>query len=541
MAAFEGALPGSNPPFTVRIEIVDWDFIKYPRIELISNPDGFRPHVDELGGLCYMGSGAVVFNRHTPLENLKYCIEAAARELNRQASQNYLYEESRYEFVRYWSGGIDFALLGSISPTKRLHPTMLGFIGKDQFIVSDDQNEIAKIRNAILVGRSKQESDTRTIPAWVISLEVAPWLDQRGPPNNWGQLWAWIDMVDPRGGHCLRSLVDRRDFAESDMGVIVFRHAEKFFGVVTCISLDVRETRALTKLKRGAPSALASYLKDHAGTRIQVMTFEVMEVNSDFIHRRNLGLTESLGGKKIHMVGAGAVGGFLAQQLSRLGAGTNGGELRIIDPDILGSENVGRHLLGIDSLLRQKATAVADLLTRQFPMSCIVGEAADALRVPDLFDCDLLIDATGEEALSLVLNELHQERMASNAATSPMLFCWVLANGEVVQALLSDGGKHACYDCLNIPGRDGLERQRFPVLKTFPDTQFIGCHSMRPYAVTAPSAAAALAAQMVADWNSGHPKPRFRTLYLGRGDNLYNIKNDADPERLSRCATCSET
>lgn len=83
-------------------------------------------------------------------------------------------------------------------------------------------------------------------------------------------------------------------------------------------------------------------------------------------------------------------------------------------------------------------------LTRQFPMSRIVAEVADARHVPDLFDCDMTIDATGEEALSLVLNEMHQERKVSGAATPPMLFAWVLGNGEVVQCLLSDGGNHAC-------------------------------------------------------------------------------------------------
>jgi hypothetical protein len=540
LIAFEGVLPDTASPFTVRIEIVDWDFVKYPRIELLSDPEGFRPHVDELGCLCYLGPGAVVFDRHQPLENFKHCLAAAARELNRQASLDYRHEESRYEFVRYWSGGA-YTLLGTIHPLKRLHPTKVGFIGNEQFIVADDPSEIAKIRTSILHGRGKKDVDERIYPAWVITLDVDPWLGRNGPPDTWGKLWAWIETVDPRGADCLRALADRRDFAETDRGIIVFRHDTKFFGAFTGIPQDIRETRALMKFKRGAPSALAGYLKNHAGARIEILTFEVMEVGSDFLHRRNLGMAESLGGKKIHLVGAGAIGGFLAQQLSRLGAGANGGELRVIDPDILGSENIGRHLLGIDSLLRRKATAVADFLTRQFPMSRIVAEVADARHVTDLFDCDLIIEATGEEALSLVLNEMHQERLASGGLTPPMLFAWVLGNGEVVQCLLSDGGNRACYDCLNLPDRDGLERQRFPVLKATPDTKFIGCHTMRPYAVTAPAAAAALAAQMVADWKDGRPKPRFRTLYLGRGDHLHNIKSEADPERLAGCATCSKT
>lgn len=538
--AFEGLLPDTGSPFPIRIEIIDWDFIKYPRIELLSDPEAFRPHVDEQRCLCYLGPGAVVFDRQQPLDNLKYCLAAAAQELNRQASLDYRHEESRYEFVRYWSDGF-YSLLGTIHPAKQLHSTKAGFIGKEQFIVSDDPSEIGNIRSAILRGHGLNEGNNRIIPAWVITLDSDPWLDRSGPPKTWGQLWAWIGMVDPRGADRLRSVVDSRDFAESDMCVIVFCHESKFFGALSYIPEEARESRALVKFRRRAPSVLANYLKNHAGAALNIITFEVMEVGSDFIHRRNLGMAGSLAGLRIHLVGAGAIGGFLGQQLSRMGAGASGGELRIIDPDRLGSENIGRHLLGIDSLLQMKATAVANSLVRQFPMSSICGQVEDARSVKDLFDCDLLVDATGEEALSLVLNEMHQERLSTNCSTPPMLFAWVLANGEVVQCLLSDGGNHACYDCLNLPDRDGLDRQRFPLMKALPETKFIGCHTMRPYAVTAPTTAAALATQMIADWKGGHPKPRFRTLYLGRGDHLYNIKNDADPDRLAGCMTCSRT
>ena len=541
LVAFEGPLPGTTPPIPIRIEILDWDFIKYPRIMLLADPEEFRPHVDGLGCLCYLGPGAVVFDRLQPLDNLEHCLSVAAQELTRQGSPDYRHAESRYEFARYWSGGV-YRLLGTIRPAKPLHRTQFGFIGERQFLVSDDLDEISKIRRAILQEKDKTHWGDQVYPAWVITLRVDPWLDRNGPPDTWAKLWSWIDMVDPRGAARLRSVVDGRDFAKSDLGVIVFRYATKFFGVMTSIPPEIRESRALVKFQRGAASAIGDYLRNCAGSRIEVITFEAMEVGEEFIYRRNLQTPHSLGGLKVHLVGAGAIGGFLAQLLTRLGAGTAGGELRIVDPEILGSENVGRHLLGIDALLQSKAMAVADFLTRQFPMSNIQGEFADALQVPNLFDCDLLIDATGEEALSLVLNEMHREHLVTNPAATPtMLFSWVLGNGEVVQCLLSDGGNHACYDCLNLPDREGLERQRFPILKERPETKLIGCHTMRPYAVTAPTTAAALAAQMIADWKDGRPEPRFRTLYLSRGSSLHNIKGEADPERLSGCLTCSRT
>lgn len=538
MVAFEGYLPETVTPTHVRIEIVDWDFVDYPRIEILSDSESFRPHVDEHGRLCYLSPGAVVFDRQQPLENLKHCLAAAARELNRQVASAYRDDESRYEFVRYWSGGF-YILLGAIRPTKRLHKAHTSFIRNQHIIIADDLEEIGKIRNAMLPGGMQQDHSARCIPAWVITLDVDPWLDRRGAPNTWRDLWTWIELVDSRAADCLRSVVGSREFAENDPAVILFRHESKVIGFHSSIPKNLRDTRSLAKLKRRAPSALAPCLRSHAGAHLPIQRFEVMEMGADFIHRRNLGMDSSLAGLKVHIVGAGAIGGFLAQHLSRLGAGASGGELRIIDPDTLGSENIGRHLLGIDALSHKKAVAVADFLSRQLPMSNIRGVVADARGVEDLFACDLLVDATGEEALSLVLNEMHQEYIASNSTAPPMLFAWVLGNGEVVQCLLSDGGDHACYDCLHLPLRDGLDRHRFPVLKQLPETKAIGCHTMRPYAIAAPTAAAALASQMIADWKHGHSAPRFRTLYLGRGDHLFNIRGEADPKRLTRCATCS--
>jgi hypothetical protein len=535
--AFEGILPKTQCPFRVRIVILDWDFIDYPRIELLDHPDGFRPHVDGQGGLCYVSSGSIVFDRQQPVANLEHCLTLAAEELERQANPDYRQDESRYEFIRYWSD-IGCCMRGTVSPQARLHRTNLAFIEEEnRLIISDLSSEIAKIQQVIT---QKQESAAATtFPAWVISLDQDPWLDRHGPPGNWGELWKWINMIDPRSADSLYSLVSMKEFAETALGVIVFRYGSKWFGVWTKIDLEIRQTRALAKQKRGGRSSLDKYLKEGRGTDIKVITFSTIELTQTFIHGRNLAGGDGLSGVRIHLVGGGAIGGFLAQQLSRLGAGAGDGELRIIDQDYLSTENLGRHVLGVDMLLKPKATALAEFLIRQFPMANIKGDEEDARRVPDLFECDLLIDATGEEALSLVLNEIHQERLQAGACSPAMLFVWVLGNGEVVQGLLSDGGNHACYDCLNLPDGDELTRQRFRVLKQLPETRFVGCHAMRPYAVTAPVTAAALAAQMAIDWKTGNPKPRFRTQYLTRGAHLFNLKSDSDPERLGKCRTCS--
>lgn len=538
LVSFEGILKVKSQGFRIRVDIPDWDFVDYPNIYLLDEPDTFRPHVNQLGCICYLAGGSIIFDRHRPVGNLQQCLAKAAEELEHQTVFGYRHNESRYEFIRYWADDWT-CLLGTVRPKNSIHPTTMSIISGVRKLLSDNAEETKKIKSILKRELPKIDKDDDSFPAWVITLEMDPWLDRRGTPKTWRDLWGWLQMVDERAYHRLISLANSNAFAEASLCAIVFRHGSKWFGVHTVIPKEVRKQWGMDKLKRGGHSGLANYLRNARGGGIKLLPFTTTDVTEVFLHGRNLPDQQGLGCLRVHLVGAGAIGSFLAQQLIRLGAGTEGGELRIIDSQYLSSENLGRHVLGMDFLLHPKATAMVTFLRRQFPLANIIDIMDDARQVSDLFDCDLLIDATGEEALSLVLNEQHQERMISGVKSPAMLFTWVLANGEVVQALLSDGGNHACYDCLHLPDGDEIERQRFRIIKKLPETRFIGCHTMRPYATTAPATAAALAAQMASDWKAGNPSPRFRTLYLGHGTHLHYPKSDSDPDRLAKCGTCS--
>jgi len=538
LVSFEGLLKVKSQSFRIRVDIPDWDFVDYPEIYLLDEAEAFRPHVNQLGGICYLAGGSIIFDRYRPVGSLQHCLKLAAEELERQSTIGYRHDESKYEFIRYWAEDWS-CLLGTVRPEKGIHSTTMSVISGVRRLFSDSAEEIEKI--GLIIKRELAPTDKKDdlCPAWVITLEMDPWLDQRGPPKTWMDLWSWLQMVDERAYQRLMCLVNSKAFAEAALCAILFRYESKWFGVNATISVEIRKQWALDKLKRGGRSGLSNYLRNVRGGAIKVLPFTTTDVTEPFLHGRNLGSQQGLGGLRIHLVGAGAVGSFLAQQLVRLGAGTEGGEFRIIDTQYLSSENLGRHVLGLDFLFQMKASAMATFLMRQFPLANLVGIDVDARKVSNLFDCDLLIDATGEEALSLVLNEQHQELIKSGVNTPAMIFTWVLANGEVVQALLSDGGNHACYDCLHLPEGDEIERQRFRILKKLPETRFVGCHTMRPYATTAPATAASLAAQMASDWKAGNPSPRYRTLYLGHGSHLHSPKSDSDPDRLAKCVTCS--
>jgi len=104
-------------------------------------------------------------------------------------------------------------------------------------------------------------------------------------------------------------------------------------------------------------------------------------------------LSRRLKDRRITLVGCGAIGGYLAQALLKLGAGSGTGSLTLIDPDELGPGNLGRHFLGMDSLYKPKAVALRETLIRQFPHARIDPEPRRAAYPSDIAG-DLVIDAT---------------------------------------------------------------------------------------------------------------------------------------------------
>jgi len=531
--AYVGTLPDTTVPWHIRLEIVDWDFIDYPRIELLSAPEGFMPHVDEDRCLCYLASGSLILPRNDPVGSLRRCLIAAAQELDRQAKSGYTETESQYEFSRYWSGS-NPALIGTVGTSERAKKTTGWILPSGRLLISDDRDEVVRLYQSF-TNDDAGEKKPSCIPAWVIPMSRAPWLTQAGPPSTWQELWDWLAQVDQSACDRLFNVVGRDEFVKARDAAIVFHHDSTWFGFRSAIP----STTATAFTPR--PERLAVHLRDGKGKRLKISRFQLFEVGPEYIHGRNLAGDASLAGLTIHLVGAGAIGGFLAEALVRLGAGSGGGKLKIIDPDILGPGNLGRHSLGLDHLFEPKTEALAIDLKRQFPHANVVPLEGDARTIKHLFVADLIVDATGEEALSLVLNEEHQTVLRSGKHSAPMLFVWVLGNGEVVQALLSDGGQRACFECLTIHHPGAVPKKRYEILKEQPTQTRIGCDVVRPYAVSAPMTAAALASQMIADWKTGRPSPRFRSLFLNRGDHLYDRDPDGDPKHLSGCPTCGTT
>ncbi|MCP1560159.1 hypothetical protein E4V01_01525 [Methylorubrum sp. Q1] len=268
----------------------------------------------------------------------------------------------------------------------------------------------------------------------------------------------------------------------------------------------------------------------------QLERFVGVRSDAGYLFSRNLGSMINLTDKRILLIGCGTIGGFLAQQLAQCGAGAGQGYLSLVDSDVLSTGNLGRHLLGVPYLGRNKAEACAEFLLEQLPPLAIESYAGNVLTQKLSWDrYDLVIDATGEEALSLALNE---HAVQSRPSSPPHLFVWLLGNGAIAQCLMTGEPERACLKCLK-PELAGPPRYRAlrpgSSLETISN---LGCGDAEyiPFPVSRSVAAAALACELTIDWVNGNAGNRFRSLTLD-SRRAFQVQNGS-PTYLNACPAC---
>jgi molybdopterin/thiamine biosynthesis adenylyltransferase len=528
--AFRGELTCRGHAVRMRLEISDWDFVSYPRVVLEFVPDalkGFRPHVMSDGGLCYYAKGAIVLNRFKPAEAIARCLVRAQETLEDLADGREFRFGAADEFDYYWNQG--WVYTGRIDPKKkRARLVYVEGNGREFYILSQGGDEAQWLARAV-GARVVHQAE---VPVWLIETQQHPSVDAaQGLPKTIKDTLDWVKRWDEISFQRLISALETKDYLEYDTVAFVFASPVGLFGFFLELDKTHRES-----YKR-KPARYRQYLYSK-GARTPVRRLYGVDVSAEFVHSRNIEGT-SLIGKKVAVVGCGAIGGYAAHALIRLGAGVgHGGRLSLVDPESIEPGNLGRHILGFAALGMGKADALKNELSAQFPYAQLRMLKQDVRSWHGLFDEDLVVDATGEESLSIAMAGTHQQRTHGHGA-SPLLHVWVAGNGEAVQALLVDGKKGGCYRCMWVDDPDKGMVDRIPLLKKRPATRFVGCQSVTLFPVSAAMSAAALASDMIIDWVAGNPSPRFRTRTRENAD-TFRVKNQ-DLAKRERCPACSRT
>jgi molybdopterin/thiamine biosynthesis adenylyltransferase len=524
---FDGELQCAKGPVKVRLAISDWEFTSYPALIILERPPflpALTPHVSGDGFQCYFVQGRVVLDRYRPDHAIWQCVEQAQRELDHlSSSPRYREREFEQEFGANWEIG-QLPLPAPVLLADVVGSGVVPCFGIDvdnglYVIAASDEAQV----KALAQGRGWPDPRRMKIGAYIVRSINSPTLPSERLPKTIADVFGWIRSWDPSAMKQIHTVLGQREWLGFKAIQFLIDSPAGWCGFF----FELSANRKLMHQRK--PSGYRQYLYSK-GNELPITRVSVRQINPDFIHNRNL-LFPSLKDRRITLIGCGAIGGYLAQALVKLGAGSGTGSLTLVDPDRLGPGNLGRHLLGMDGLYKNKAVALKEALARQFPHANIVAEPRSATYPSDIAG-DLVIDATGEEAVSEAINA---NRRSTSVEGVPVLHTWIVGNGECVQALWVDQRKYACFRCMR--RNDPARSKRFPVVDHDPEIRVVGCNAYTPYAVSSPMSASALAIDMIIDWLKGDVSPRFRTRSI-EGAKVRSIKNQ-NLKPLEECPGCA--
>ena len=430
---FEGVLKAKGGDIEVSISVADWNFLTYPQIRVLNPPADLPPllpHVDSDNCLCYFSPGSVVLDRYDPAGAVLQCLAQATSVLGDiRTKPEYRLGDIQDEFLNHWLGakGDSLALvhLGTISPqTTRSRYFSFGAEDTPLCVVSDDSDEANKLSVA-MTGLAAKPLE---MPFWIFDTDKVPIVPELIPMTV-KELFIWLKAWDSRMFNALQRVLEKEpDYLKFKSAQFAVRFPGGWLGFGFLLNVLKRAT---------GPRALSLYKQYLHGTggKTPIFKLNLIEMGPEFVHSRNL-TYQDLSGKHVMVIGCGAIGSFLAESLVRLGAGAGGGELKLVDGDTLKPENLGRHALGYASLFKMKASELARDLVSKFPLAKVVPVDQHVTEDTSFGRSRLVIDATGEEAVSEMLNAIRLERGAN---APPLLHVRVRGNGECVQTFWAEG------------------------------------------------------------------------------------------------------
>lgn len=521
---YAGVLHCAGLDVPVHLDITDKEFTTLPRIKLIERPAGLPAVCSHLGDdnvLCYASAKTAHIDIHRAPGQILDCISKAENVLSRLLAGDPL-EDTRDEFSAYWRA--ELPMLVDLPANRRTGTAWKIKFGNGQehWILGIDESAT----------RAKYERTGGAVlsegaPVFVLDSDVPPSVPaERWPPKTTGDIAVWLNKGDKATLKALGEALKGLHRLHENRVLIVVRNKWAWFGFSVTFDRTLRSKH--TSAKDWLHHVLWARRAQTSITRLSPV-----RIDQSYLISRNLSgeqlAEKSLEQKRIILAGCGAIGGYLAEMLVRAGAGSGSGRLILVDPEPLVPGNLGRHVLGVQDIYRNKAEAVRDLVCARFPGATVIA-IKDDVRNVSFKNADLLINATGEEALS---NALNLRFLAGKLP--PVLYSWIKGPGTATQALLVDSKTQGCFRCLR--NVDGTERYS-PLLKPV-DSAVMGhgCDDYYvPFSAAASMQAAALAGQLVLDWANGRATPRLRTRAISY-DNLREVK-DKDLTRASGCPAC---
>lgn len=224
----------------------------------------------------------------------------------------------------------------------------------------------------------------------------------------------------------------------------------------------------------------------------QVQAVKCEKYNEESFFQRNgkRAVRQVLASKTINIIGAGALGGEIADCVGKAGVGV----VNIIDNQPMGVQNSVRHLAGIEFMGHPKAFAVRSILENHNPFIAVVPHILNikhleiGLALPDE---SVSISSIADDNTEGYLNE---QAVLFNKT---VYYVRALRGGKAARIFRVIPGKDACFYCLQLHKQDGNHFIDVPLDPEYPTVRNECNNPIRPASASDLKLTASLASGLI--------------------------------------------
>lgn len=549
---YRGEIRVLDQPVPIIVDIYDWDFVSPPKIRLSEGAVGFppgSPHIESDRGICFAGGArSPVFDSHRPGGTVVACLERARSTLEDVAAGRVDHEIAD-EFLSYWVGSAGRILVYWDFPAD--------FVGFCSFLELPTWNGLSvgiattndRLFDFFVRLRDERMKATTTIQRQALVIPVKGSANVVGgvwPPITLSQILSWLEFHDADAVTKIRNSIGAAGIAFSSgqsgirLGVnpiVLLQFDNGVFGFEVEVEPAYKAAKDITR----SHESFGRHILRRSG-ELEVLRIIGKRMSPSFVSQRNIEGEKNFADLKVALVGCGAIGSHLSRYLVQAGAGDGDrGELLLVDNQILDPGNIGRHALGYRYLGFPKAVACCEALKEDFPAAKVLGVNRSAMTVTSRLEhFDIVIDATGEEGLSLALN---RKFVALGEKSPIVVYVWLEGNGVTTGGLIYTGPDHACLRCLWVEiDKDPM----YPLLNKQAEVRTAGANACgdseyTPYSVASSVSAAGLGLEMALDAINCRASPRFRSRILRDPRKEARKQPQKDISPAGRCPACQNS
>lgn len=385
-------------------------FAEHARAEIVLSPDAVLrvPHLDQAGVLCTDGDPGPG-SGHSPEDRILLLLQAYQEHFLAPWLAGGLDGDFAAEALNYWAIEVAQSLSHSdpVRAVWMVDPCPAQAIVRQGLLLLPERIVIAADEQVPITKRlieSMGKGASQHIGVLVADIPIPHTLT----PGTWPRTASDLDLIlggrlKPAEYEMFRSATSRR--GRRIHRVVLLRSSEAAFayllpgGPPTVVD-DGKRKKTYPPLSRPLPLSAVRLDPDWTVGRDQ---------HPEVADRQ---------GKRVLVLGAGALGSPVIDHLAKAGVGF----ITVVDADDLSPANIGRHLLGAESIGKRKAGAAARRVNLGYPATVVTPHAMTVeswLKKHALSGVDVVLDLTGEPDVRWYVDQARHEHPC------PLLIGWM--------------------------------------------------------------------------------------------------------------------